>query len=199
MNNHNDEFYKKVKETFKLNQEIRALFKKNKKYGFDFPFESFLYSMALQNPQSYGSRLESFVIEKFNLQRVSSTDGLGDFEDSLCKKYELKVSLITVTNDALNMVQIRPWQGLSGYLMVAFDLRAEPIKLYAFQLTKEQLINETKLMKATSAHGNKKAVKNNQTVELRMSLKIDPENEHFQRWCENYLNHDLSKKFSTDK
>jgi hypothetical protein len=196
MNPYDENFFKKITDTFNVIQEIKNESKKNKRFGFDFPFDIFLYSMSLLTPQAYGTRLENFVIEKFNLQKVSSTDGLGDFQDSLCQKHELKVSLITSTNDSLNMVQLRTWQNIAGYLMVAFNLNVEPIKLYAFQLTKQQLIDEMVKMNASAAHGNKKANEKNTHVEKRMSLKIDDSDPNFKRWCKLYLNKELSEKFS---
>ena len=56
--------------------------------------------------------------------------------------------------------------------MVAIDIRGW-IKLYAFQLTKQQLLDELVSLNASSAHGTKKANLSNGNIELRMSLKID--------------------------
>jgi hypothetical protein len=192
-------YYEKIRNAFMINQEIKTESLLDKRYGFDFPFDIFMYSMSLLTPQAYGSRLESYIIEKFNLDRVSSKDGLGDFKDSLCQNYELKISLITVTNNCLNMVQIRPWQNISGYLMIAVDLRVVPVKLYAFQLSKQQLIEELKLLNASSAHGTKKANIDNRNIELRISVKIEDEDIHFKRWIDNYLNKELSNKFVKQK
>jgi|GEM_PF-1727314 len=195
MGNYNKAYYDKIENAFKVNQKIKTESTLDKRYGFDFPFSTFIYSMSILTPQMYGSRLESYIIEKFKLDRVSSKDGLGDFQDSLCQKYELKVSLITVTNNCLNMVQIRPWQGINGYLMIAIDTRSSPVNLYAFQLSKQQLLDELIQLNASSAHGTKKANASNGKIELRMSLKIDNNDVDFQRWMSEYYNTQLSNKF----
>ena len=195
MNNYNKAYYDKIENAFKINQDIKTESTLDKRFGFDFPFSSFIYSMSILTPQMYGARLESYIIEKFKLNRVSAKDGLGDFQDTLCKKSELKISIITVTNNCLNMVQIRPWQDINGYLMIAIDTRSIPVKLYAFNLSKQQLLDELGILNASSAHGTKKANVSNGNIELRMSLKIDNNDANFLRWMSKYYNKELSNKF----
>jgi hypothetical protein len=186
---------KDIEQAFNSVKIVKQMSKNDKRFGFNYTFDNFIKTMSLLTPQAYGTRLESYIIEKFGLKRISSTKGLGDFEDTFCNKYELKISLLTETNENLNLVQIRTWQDVQGYLCIAIDTRETPIKLYAFQLTKQQMIDELSIMNATSAHGTKKANTSNQNVELRTSILIKDGDKNFCRWKNKYLNIELSDKF----
>lgn len=192
-----------IKDLYKQVQAFRKLSVNNEDFAFDYPLKTFIYAMGLLTPQSYGSRIERYMINKYSFERISSTEGLGDFKDILCQYYELKISLITSTNTDLNMVQLRPYQsGVGMYLMVAVDVRGilssktDDIKVYAFLLTKAQLEEEMSKdnLNATSAHKHKAAIKQGENVEYRMGLKIKKGDKHFERWMEKYYNKDLSEK-----
>ncbi|MDM0655417.1 MAG: hypothetical protein E7G47_11135 [Clostridium perfringens] len=192
-----------IKDLYKQVQEFRSLSVSNEDFAFNYPLKTFIYAMGLLTPQSYGSRIERYMISKYSFERISSTKGLGDFRDILCQYYELKVSLITATNTDLNMVQLRPYQkGVGMYLMVAVDVRgilsskSDEIKVYAFLLTKAQLEEEMQKDKlnATSAHKHKSAILDGENIEYRMGLKIKKGDKHFDRWMSKYYNKDLSEK-----
>ena len=100
---------------------------------------------------------------------------MGDF-------YEVKCSIITLTNPRLNFVQIRDWQNIKGYFGIAFDTRIRPINIEVYRLDKSQMKEECNLMKASSAHGTEEANKNNANKELRFDLKIDPNDKNYIRW-----------------
>lgn len=192
-----------IEDLFKQVQEFRTLSVNNEDFAFNYPLKTFIYAMGLLTPQSYGSRIERYMINRYSFERISSTKGLGDFKDILCQYYELKVSLITATNKDLNMVQLRPYQsGVGMYLMIAIDVRGilnkqqDDIKIYAFLLTKAQLEEEMKTenLHATSAHKHKSAIQDGENVEYRMSLKIKEGDKHFDRWMNKYYNKALSEK-----
>lgn len=192
-----------IKNLYKQVQEFRSLSVSNEDFAFTYPLKTFIYAMGLLTPQSYGSRIERYMINKYSFERINSMEGLGDFKDILCQYYELKVSLITATNTSLNMVQLRPYQtGVGMYLMVAIDVRGilsnktDDIKVYAFLLTKAQLEDEMKKenLNATSAHKHKGAIQKGENIEYRMGLKIKEGDKHFERWMSKYYNKDLSEK-----
>lgn len=171
----------------------------NPNFGFDLPLKEFVCTMGLLTPQSYGSRFERYMQEKYGFKSLNSKDGMGDFSDELSNNYELKVSLITTTNTDMNMVQIRPYQtDINRYMIIAVDVRGilndDDIEIYLFMLTKEEMMNEIKECKATSAHIHKSAISENQNIEYRMSIPIKKGNDKFERWIEKYYKKDLSKR-----
>lgn len=169
----------------KLNKIIKEI-NKNKKFGFDLNLKEFIKSMSLINPQSYGKRIENRIIKDLNGDAVLAKEDKGDMLKN-GKYYEIKISLLTQTNSDLNLVQIRTWQNLDYYLCIAFDLRnIKNFNVIPFLLTKNDMIKEMKNVNATSAHGTKKAIEENKNIELRYSLKIDSNNQVFQRWKKKY-------------
>lgn len=160
---------------------------KDKEYGFDFSMKDFIKSMSIIKPQSYGKRIENKIIKDLDSIAVSSRDDKGDMLSKKGDYYEIKISLLTKTNNNLNMVQIRPWQKIDYYLCIAFDIRdLKNFKTFAFLLKKEDMLNEMKEVNASSAHGTKKALLENKHIELRYSLKISEKDEVFKRWMKNY-------------
>ena len=64
------------------------------------------------------------------------------------------------------MVQIRLFHDIDYYLCIAYDLRdLANYKSYAFLLTHDDMVKETKL--ASAAHGTKTVNEKNKNVELR--------------------------------
>lgn len=78
------------------------------------------------------------------------------------------------------MIQVRPWQ-YCDYIIQFVTFEA----IYTFELTKRQMLDEIALCNATSAHGTKKANKNNQNIEYTMTIKKGSKN--WQRWIKKYL------------
>lgn len=153
------------------------------RYGFDDSFDVFIMKMLCLTPQSYGCRLQSFLIERFCLARVSQQKGTGDFQDQFGECWELKASIITDTNAFLNLVQIRPWQSIAGYLCVAIDTRSVPFTVDVYRLSKSDMESELTACRATAAHGTKDANTHNQKVELRLSIPIAAGNKDYDRWA----------------
>ena len=157
----------------------------NPTYGFDDDFDAFITKLLFLTPQSYGARLQYFLIKRFGLSDKLSKDS-GDFVDQFGQPHELKASIITPTNNCLNLVQIRPWQDVD-YYCVAIDTRVSPYQEYVFVLSKSQMLEELRLNGATSAHGTALANKNNANIELRMAIEILPGKAVFERWKKQYL------------
>ncbi len=189
---------KKNKDSFKYSEAeidqalqvmkyIKEKSKNNPEFVFDKELSFFLKVMKFLTPQSYGSRVQNKLIESLNFTKVEAKLDKGDYKDGFGQHYEVKISLITETNEALNMVQIRPWQKIYGYICIAIDLRDIDPKIYTFKLTKKEMEKECIAMNASSAHGTKKAIEDNKNVELRLGLTINDENTHFLRWKKKYL------------
>jgi hypothetical protein len=164
--------------------EVRTESAGNPLYGFEDNFDDFVTKLLFLTPQSYGARLQAYLIKRFGLKPATSKDS-GDFVDQFNQPHELKASLITPTNDNLNLVQIRPWQDVD-YYCVAIDTRSAPYKEYVFVLNKEQMLEETFTLRATAAHGTKTANENNNKIELRMSVPIADNDPTFERWKKLY-------------
>lgn len=169
----------------------------NRKQRSALPPALFFLGCSSLTPQSYGSLIQNYLIDKlYGWDNVKSKDNQGDAVCPLNNYYEIKSSLITESNNSLNLVQIRPWQNIYGYLIAAIDLRQindndqywENFKnrVHVFILNKEQMTQECQSLGATRAHGTIDAVQNNQNIELRAELKINKDDEHFKRWIKNY-------------
>ena len=79
--NYNQNYYDKIENAFLINHEIKTESTLDKRFGFDFPFEICIHALSMLTPQAYGSRLESYIIEKFNLRSpiYSKTAAYGHF------------------------------------------------------------------------------------------------------------------------
>lgn len=172
-------------------QIIREQSKGNPEYGFNDSFPLFLKAMCCLTPQSYGTRIQDRIRIELKGHKVSPQSNRGDIMvDNI--HYEVKNSLITTTNNALNLVQVRLWQNVS-YLCFWFNPTTNQFSLY--ELTHEQMEKEMKDMGASSAHGTQSANENNTNIELRYSIPIDLKDEDFQRWEKSYKSSKLDHLF----
>jgi hypothetical protein len=171
--------------------EMKVQVSDNKSWGFDLNEKDFCKGMILLNPQSYGFRLQNYIQKTLGFAKIPSKDGCGDirprklYKES--KNFEVKVSLLTRTNETLNIVQIRLFHNVQYYLCVAYDMRdISNFKKYIFLLTHKEMDKECEKMNASGAHGTKTLNIENKHIELRLSLKCLPNNIHFKRWLEKY-------------
>ena len=81
-------------------------------------------------------------------------------------------------NNAVNIVQVRPWQDCDYIIQSISDDRAT-----TFVLTHAEMMLEMERLKASRAHGTQ-ALVNNENIEYRMSLKRDSVD--WDRWINNY-------------
>jgi hypothetical protein len=175
----------RIKEFQKIQNEIKNQSICNKELGFDLPIRDFIVVMQMLTAQSYGSRIQNRFIKELKLEKIPASANMGDCKDNFGDFYEVKCSIITVTNTKLNFVQIRPWQKIKGYFGIAIDTRIEPINIEVYRLDKSQMVAECDKMRASSAHGTKEANVKNENKELRFDLSIDPDDEDYKRW-QNY-------------
>jgi len=181
-----------MKEGRKIQNEIKRLAILDKELGFDLPFNDFIWVMLQLTSQSYGFRIPNRFMKEFNLEKVSSNLNLGDCKDKNENYYEVKCSLVTVSNPQLNFVQIRLWQKVKGYICITVNTLVDPMKTEIFYLDREQMTKECELM-SNSAHGTIEANKNNENKELRFSLSVDPNDFNYIRWKNYSREHQFSK------
>jgi hypothetical protein len=178
----NKELLERIKEALKTQTEVRTLVLKNKNIGSSLSIRDFIIVMQMLTPQSYGSRVQNRLINQLGFIPIESKDNSGDCEDSFGDRWEIKSSIINSSNNSLNLVQIRPWQDIKGYIIVVFDTRIDPMDIQVYRLDINQMKRECELCNANSAHGTKNANINNKNIELRFSIKIDREDAIFKRW-----------------
>jgi hypothetical protein len=139
------------------------------------------FLLQTKTPQSYGALFEKRFIYRNNLVKNHQKDEIGDFYDINKKRnIEYKVSILKVDKKLINIVQIRPQQNVD-YIIHAINNLDEfnPTTEKIFYLTKNDMINECKNMKAGSAHGKREIAK-----ELRLDIIYRSDN--WNRWCNNY-------------
>jgi hypothetical protein len=155
-------------------------------------WEEFILAMNLKNPQSYGAIIQNRIIKELNGTKIPPTYEKGD---CLINSYyhEIKSSILTHTNDMMNLVQIRPWQKIKGYYCFAFDIREHKhFNILQYYLSHEQMIEELEI-KSELSHGTKRLAKQNIHNEKSIRIKIQPYDENYKRWQKKYLSHILEK------
>ena len=151
----------------------------------DCDWEEFALIMSLKTPQSYGSKIQNRIITKLKGEKVKSNLNKGDVLIR-SKYYEIKASILTETNNHMNLVQIRPWQSLDGYLCFAFDIREKNhFKIYQYLLRHSQMIDELNKL-GQSAHGTKIVTASNQHNEQAIRIACNQSDETFTRWENSY-------------
>ena len=169
----------------KLKKEIS----KNPEWGFHLPEKEFIQCMSLITGQSYGTRIQNYIRNRLKWKKVLVEDELGDMMkplfNELGKFVEVKSSLLTLTNDKLNWVQIRLFHDIDYYLGVAYELRdLSNYESFKFLLTHDQMVEEC--VGANAAHGTKSVNKSNENVELALRITCNEGNPEFERWKKMY-------------
>tara|TARA_B100000795_G_C22627021_1_gene371130 strand:+ start:66 stop:638 length:573 start_codon:yes stop_codon:yes gene_type:complete len=174
---------KEYNNLWRLREEIS----KDKNWAVDVSEKDFIKGMSLINPQSYGTKIQNWIQEKLGYTKVNATESRGDIRTIINKNYvEVKVSLLTLVNSTLNMVQIRLFHKVDYYLCVAYDCKdMSNFKKYIFVLTHDQMEKECE--GANAAHGTVSVNQLNENVELRKSIECVKGNPDFERWCKLYL------------
>lgn len=173
--------------------EYRDQAKLNKNFATVGSLQEVAMKWALLSSQMYGPKMQKWLTYTLGMEKVKPSERRGDAR-KLYEHFEIKGSLITSINTALNMVQIRPVEDLAGYFGFAVDIR-NPRRVvensYLFHLSKYEMDKELELFNFQHAHGDDITNETNINPEYRLSLKIDPNDIHFQRWHEKYLRNDL--------
>lgn len=173
-----------LKKFIKQQHDIRSKAHENKELGFDWDLEDFINLMRCLPPQNYGTRIQNRVIKNLKFQKCKASDDCGDCLDNFGDNYEIKTSIIDGINTSLNVLKIRPWVNVN-YYVIAFDCRPEtPFKCYFFRLSKNEIEQELKLLKARASNNIKEVNLKNKNVDLRFSIEI--ESKDFQRWIKKY-------------
>ncbi len=151
--------------------------------------KEFIQCMSLITGQSYGTRIQNYIRNKLKWKKVLVEDELGDMMKPLFnepgKFVEVKSSLLTLTNDKLNWVQIRLFHDIDYYLGVAYELRdLSNYESFKFLLTHDQMVEEC--VGANAAHGTKSVNKSNENVELALRITCNEGNPEFERWKKMY-------------
>ena len=169
--------------------EIKKEISKNPRWGFHLPEKEFIQCMSLITGQSYGTRIQHYIRNRLKWKKVLAEDELGDMMKPLFnrvgKYVEVKSSLLTLTNDKLNWVQIRLFHDIDYYLGVAYELRdLSNYESFKFLLTHDQMVEECE--GANAAHGTKSVNKSNENVELALRITCNEGNPEFERWKKMY-------------
>ena len=170
--------------------EKREVIFKSKVWGFDLPEKDFIKGMAYLTSQSYGPRIQNYIREILVWKKVKAAEMRGDIAKPLLvapnlRFVEVKTSILSATNNFLNMVQIRLFHDIDYYLCCAYDLR-DPLNYesFMFLLTHDQMVEECE--DANAAHGTKSVNELNKNVELRLSVTCDEGDPDFERWKKMY-------------
>lgn len=175
---------------------IRLRASKNLEYGFDDDYGLFIRKMFLLSAQSYGGRIQNYYGRRFKMKKVLAADNRGDLADTEGRYFEFKFSFTSRAKRNLDVVQIRLHQPIEGYIVMGSDA-AHNFEPAVFVLSKEEMIEECRLLKANSAHGTKSAVAENKTRELRFSL--NSEGPDMERWKARYLDHKRTAIFKAEQ
>ena len=139
--------------------------------------QDFYKISSILTPQSRSPLWEKYFIKKHGCERVSKDEDRGDFKKS-GRYYEYKCSGYNQGN-AVNMVQIRPWQDCDYIIQRISDDGA-----ITFVLTLAEMKLEMEKLNASVAHVARRSSVDNKRIEYRMTLKID--SEHWNRWINKY-------------
>jgi hypothetical protein len=106
---------------------------------------------------SSGYLIEKYIIDKFHMKKISSTEGCGDAQFNGVN-IEIKASFGGFTHNRFNYVQIRPHHLIDHYLLTAYYLNKNNIdtdgELFMFGLPKT-VMNEFLQQFGQYAHGIK--------------------------------------------
>lgn len=138
--------------------------------------QDFYKISSVLTPQSRSPLWENYFIKKHDCEKVNKSEDRGDFKKN-GGYYEFKCSGYNQGN-AVNIVQIRPWQNCDYIIQSISDDGA-----ITFILTHAEMMLEMERLKASRAHGTQVLV-NNENIEYRMTLKRDSAD--WDRWISNY-------------
>ncbi|MCY3553262.1 MAG: hypothetical protein OXH39_22605 [Candidatus Poribacteria bacterium] len=138
--------------------------------------QDFYKISSVLTPQSRSPLWQNYFIKKHGCEKVSKDENRGDFKKN-SRYYEYKCFGYNQGN-AVNIVQIRPWQDCDYIIQSISDDGAT-----TFVLTHAEMELERKRLKASRAHGTQ-ALVNNENIEYRMTLKRDSAD--WDRWINNY-------------
>lgn len=136
-------------------------------------------------PQSYGSKIETRIIEEYIFSSIKKSESNGDFyvnENSIISttfknklivndSSEIKVSFLSKDgkSPSFNFIQLRPHESFGYYtfLTIDFDLMKRDVTLEWFLLEKDVIHNEFDIH---LIHGGKKTNEENKNKEYKLNI-----------------------------
>ena len=152
----------------------------------DLPLEDLaLISATYPSAQQYGPKFEKWINTTLGWEKVKSSLGHGDSKIPNKEIYiEQKWNIRTDVGPG--GLQHRFWQPVDYYLYGHVDdSDSENITVDLYLLTKDQVVEESKLLKAAPTHGTKDANVLNENIEYSMSVSYGGADHR--RWKEKYL------------
>lgn len=168
---------------------VKELYSK-KKWGLDLPLEDLaLVSATYPSAQQYGPKFEKWINHNMGWKNVKSSLGRGD---SVIIKININGKDIYIeqkwsirTDVGPGGLQHRFWQDVDYYLYGHVDdSDSENITVDLYLLTKDQAIEESKLLNAVPTHGTKAANALNENIEYSMGVAYGSEDH--KRWKAKY-------------
>lgn len=177
-----------IEKTIKVLDIVREEAVKNKNYAFGDDWILFMKKMRLLTPQSSGAKYQNRIFESLGWTIVDQKLGKGDVKNSLNQFFEVKASVITTSNPLVNMVQIRPWQEISGHYIFVID-SFKDYKVTTFYLSKAEMKEEIEKCGGHS-HGTKKINEKNTHNEYSIRFNWIKKDDICKRW-EKYEQKDM--------
>lgn len=167
-----------------LIDSIRHEASENLEYGFDDDWKTFMKKMRVLTAQASGARIQNYLIRKYGWIKVSSNANRGDAKDSSDRYFEVKITIITTSNPLANIVQIRPWQKVTGHHIFVID-SINNYELTHFFLTEHEMQEEVNSC-GQSAHGTRDADKDNKNKEWAIHMNWEGRDDTRSRWIKKY-------------
>lgn len=154
-----------------------------KNWGLDLTLnELALVSATFPSAQQYGPKFQKWIDKNIGWESVKSSEGRGDSKKGniyIEQKWGIR------TDCGPGGLQHRFWQDIHYYLYGHIDdSDSENIIVDIYLLTKEQAIEESKLLNAVPTHGTKSANQLNENIEYSMGVKYNSEDHN--RWKNKY-------------
>lgn len=170
-----------IKAMYNFKKGMEEFLESERNNVFDLELKPFLELMYCYNSQTYGRMIEKYFMLALEGTKNLAKEENGDFRVG-DENIEFKMSYITEKKEAVSLVQVRLWQDIDVYLILAVDVRKD-LEYHVFYLTKEEMEKEMKALRAGKAHGTGK-LEDSVNTELRVDLKVDTLD--WQRWVRKY-------------
>jgi hypothetical protein len=163
-------------------------------WGLDLTLDELaLISATYPSAQQYGPKFEKWINHNVGWKSVPSKLGRGDSQvpkGTVGNTKETDVYIEQKWNIRTDVgpggLQHRFWQDIDYYLYGHVDdSDSDNIKVDLYLLTKQQVLEEAKLLGSAATHGTKAANKLNENIEYSMSVPY--ESFHHRRWKDKYL------------
>lgn len=156
-----------------------------KNWGLDLELEDLaLVSATYPSAQQYGPKFEKWMNHKMGWHSVKSSLGRGDSKIP-DKDVYIEQKWNIRTDCGPGGLQHRFWQDIHYYLYGHVDdSDSENITVDLYLLTKQQVVNESKVLNAVPTHGTKSANVLNENVEYSMGVAYNSP-DHI-RWKNDY-------------